>query len=135
MPSNNRRTSEQRLSSPPRRAKASRGSARETVARKSGVRRSETGDSQSPEIALRVAQVEATAQAAYTLAEEALKILLHVAGATSRHMRYQGRDAVAEACIDDHMKSATYALAKWRERLGAEIASLVEQDRTNRGGW
>lgn len=131
---NNRRTSEQRLSSPPRRAKASLGSASETVAKKSGVRRSKTGDSQSPEIGLRVAQIEATAQAAYTLAEEALKILLHVGGSLSRHMRFSGRDQLAEASIDDQMRSATYALAKWRERLDAKIASLIEEDRAKRGG-
>ena len=134
MPSNNRRTSEQRLSSPTRRAKASRGSASETVAKKSGVRRTKTGDSQSPEIALRVAQIEATAQAAYTLAEEALRIILHVSGALSRHMRFKGQDRRTEANIDEHMKSATYALAKWREQLDAKIAALIQEDLTKRGG-
>lgn len=58
MPSNNRRTSEQSLSSPTRRAKASRGSASEGVSKKSGVRRTKTGDSQSPEIARPAVQID-----------------------------------------------------------------------------
>lgn len=73
MPSNNRRHAEQRLSSPPRRAKASRGSANETVARKSGVRRSKTGDSQSPEIAVATAHAPCLAELDRIIAQQASK--------------------------------------------------------------
>lgn len=134
MPSNSRRDREQELGNPPRRAVASRGEARRSAARKAPDNGAKPGDSQSLEIGLRIAQNEAYAQAAYTLAEEALKILLHMGGTLSRHMRFQGGDQRAEANIDDQMKSATYALARWRERIDAKIASLIEEDRTKRGG-
>lgn len=58
MSSSNRRTAERKLGSGARRAKASRDAASDGVAKKSGVRRRKTGDSQSPENGRAAAQNE-----------------------------------------------------------------------------
>lgn len=85
MPSNNRRTSEQRLSSPTRRAKASRGSASDGVAKKSGVRRTKTGDSQSLESGHSAAQ------------RDRLIELAAAVGAELRFMRDSGETEVVNS--------------------------------------